>query len=122
MMNLCGFFKSSWKKDVSAKLETIISKLDEIINLIKQEGVTMTLELDALQQQVAENTSLEQSAIQLIEGIADQLEEVKDDPEEISALTASLKSTATALAAAIAANTPAPEPTPEPTPEPEPEG
>lgn len=121
-MNLCGFFKSSWKKDVSAKLETIISKLDEIINLIKQEGVTMTLELDALQQQVAENTSLEQSAIQLIEGIADQLEEVKDDPEEISALTASLKSTATALAAAIAANTPAPEPTPEPTPEPEPEG
>jgi hypothetical protein len=119
-MNLCSFFRSSWKKDVSAKLTMIIGKLDEIINNIHTEGVTMTVELDALQQQVSENTSLEQSAIQLIEGIADQLEAVKDDPEKISALTASLKGTATALAAAIAANTPV-EPTPEPSPEPEPE-
>ena len=122
-MNLWGICSSSWKKAVSVKLSQILGKLDEIINNMHQEEVAMTLELEELQKQVAENTSLEQSAIQLIEGIADQLEAAKDDPEKIAALTASLKGTATALAAAISANTPVePVPEPEPEPEPAPEG
>ena len=122
-MNLWGIFRSSWRKEVSVKLSQILGKLDEIINNMHQEEVVMTLELEELQKQVAENTNLEQSAIQLIEGIADQLEAAKDDPEKIAELTASLKGTATALAAAIAENTPIePVPEPEPEPEPAPEG
>jgi hypothetical protein len=68
-------------------------------------------ELDALTAQVTKNTDLEESAITLIQGLADQIANAADDPAEVAALSAKLKASAEALAAAITANTPAP-PTP----------
>lgn len=68
--------------------------------------------LDALTTQVSENTSLEQSAITMIQGLAQQIAQAADDPAEVAALSAHLKESADALAAAITANTPAAPPTP----------
>lgn len=69
-------------------------------------------ELDTLIAQVASTTDLERSAITLIQGIAQQLEDAKTDPAKIQELADTLKNSADALAAAIIAETPV-VPTPE---------
>lgn len=70
----------------------------------------MTKELDELQTQVEENTNVEQSAITLLEGLGQQIADLKDDPAALQALATKLKDNSAALAAAVAANTPAAEP------------
>ena len=66
----------------------------------------MSAELDALTAQVAQNTSIEGSAVTLIQGLASQIAAVAEDPAQVKALTSQLATSATALAAAITANTP----------------
>jgi len=65
--------------------------------------------LDDLKTEVARNTSLEQSAVALIQGIAQQLKDAlaANDPAALADLTNQLSASADALAAAITANTPA---------------
>jgi len=71
-------------------------------------------DLTALTAQVAQNTTVEQSAITLIQGLAAQLQAVATDPVAIAALASQLNASATALAAAITANTPSAPPSPAP--------
>jgi len=66
----------------------------------------MSAEFDALSAQVAENTSEEASAGQLIQNIAAQLAN-NPTPEQVKALAATLKTSGDALAALVVANTPA---------------
>jgi hypothetical protein len=63
--------------------------------------------LAALQAQVQQNTTVEASAVTLIQGLAAQITAAGTDPAALAALTTNLNTSATALAAAIAANTPA---------------
>ncbi len=63
--------------------------------------------IDDLTAQVAQNTTVEASAVTLIEGLAAQIAAAGTDPTKLAALTTSLNTSATALAAAITANTPA---------------
>ena len=65
----------------------------------------MSKELDALTLEVQENADVIDSAIVLIEGIAEQLEAIKDDPAKIQALADELNVTSDRLAAAVAAHT-----------------
>lgn len=90
-------FNYQWRRSVDAKL-------DAILKLLKEEAMT----LDELQTQVAANTSVESSAITLIQGIAAQLAAAGTDPVKIQALSDKLKASATSLATAITANTPTP--------------
>lgn len=64
-------------------------------------------ELDDLTAQVAANRTVIDSALALINGIADRIKAAGVDPAKLSALTADLKSEDDALAAAVTANTPA---------------
>ncbi len=64
-------------------------------------------ELDALSAQVAQNTTVEESAVTLINGLAAQIASLKNDPAALQALADSLNKSATDLSAAVAANTPA---------------
>jgi hypothetical protein len=66
----------------------------------------MSAEFDALTAQVAASTTVEASAVTLIQGIAAQLAG-NPSAAAVTALSAQLSSSATALAAAVAANTPA---------------
>lgn len=70
--------------------------------------------LDALKAQVAENSSVIESALALIQGIAGRLDEAlaDDDPDALQALVDELKAKDEALAAAVAANTVAAPPPP----------
>jgi len=78
--------------------------VEQLRNIIHQETRIMA-SLDALTAQVAESKAVEQSALLLIQGIADKLEEAGTDPEKLAALTAELKESSDALAAAVIANT-----------------
>jgi hypothetical protein len=86
------------------------SKLDRILELLekiyKREGIIMG-DLDAITAQVAQNESVEQSAITLINSLASQIAGLINDPVALAALVTSMNASATALAAAITANTPA---------------
>ncbi len=77
----------------------------------------MSKELDDLTKEVSENNDAVQSAITLINGLAQQIIDLKDDPAALEALATSLNTQTEALAAAVTANTPAapPPPAPEPT-------
>ena len=66
--------------------------------------------LDDLQAEVARNTSVEASAVTLIQGLAAQIAAAtaNNDTAALAKLTSDLSASADALAAAVTANTPAP--------------
>lgn len=87
------------------QLDRIERKLN---GLLKQEEAEMSA-LDDLRKQVQKNSDLEESAVTLIQGIAQQLKDAiaAGDPAALTTLAAQLDTSARDLAAAIAANTPA---------------
>ena len=94
-------------KEVVTSLDRILERLDEIIIVLQQGERIMSVELDALVAQVAQNTSVEASAVQLIQGLAAQIVAAQADPAKLADLTGKLQSSASALAQAITSNTPA---------------
>ena len=66
----------------------------------------MSAEFDALTAQVTTNTSVEGSAVTLLQNLSALLAN-NPTPAQVSALSVTLANSATALAAAITANTPA---------------
>jgi altronate dehydratase len=86
-----------------AKLDLILTSLTAVV---KQENI-MSNELDALTTQVAANTSVEESAVTLLNGLSAQITALKNDPVALQALATSLKTSGNDLANAITANTPA---------------
>jgi hypothetical protein len=94
----------------SRQLARIEQKLDLLIERINAMSVQISANLQALMTQVAQNTSVEASAVTLIQGLIAQINSAvgSGDDAALPALTASLSQSAVALAAAVAANTPAP--------------
>lgn len=92
---------------VEGKLDTIIARLDRLINKENE----MSAELDALKVAVAKNTSVIESALLLIQGfkaaLDAALEELKNsgNPAALKALSAELGAEDDKLAAAVAAGT-----------------
>ena len=68
----------------------------------------MSAALDALTAQVAQNASVEASAVQLISGLAAEIAAAvaNNDTAALQSLTTELQNSANALSAAITANTP----------------
>ena len=86
--------------------------INDKLDLIIQQGAKEMAILDDLTAQVAQNASVEGSAVQLIQNIAAQLAAAGTDPAKLQDLQNQLKTSSDALAAAVAANTPAPPPQP----------
>ncbi len=97
-------------------LSNINKKLDLIITLFQKE-VTMTADvqaaIDKLKADVAAGTTVQQSAVTLLQGLNAQLAALKNtttDPATALALgdlSTALEANTTALSAAVVANTPA---------------
>jgi hypothetical protein len=85
----------------------VLARLDVLIQKLGLMETKIMAELDDLTAQVAANTTVSQSALTLINGIAARITAAGTDPAKLAALTASLKSDDDALAAAVTANTPA---------------
>lgn len=64
-------------------------------------------DLTQLTADVAADTTVDQSAITLIQGLAAQLAAAGTDPVALAALSTQLETNAAAIAAAVTANTPA---------------
>jgi hypothetical protein len=102
-----------------ADYDAIVSQLMRIVThqqqtnvllsrLLNQEKNVMSA-LDDLTAQVTANTSAEQSAVTLIQGLAAQIAAAvnTEDSAALESLAQQLNTSATALAAAVTANTPA---------------
>lgn len=76
------------------------------LNQILQKINEMADKFDPLVAEVTEIGNVVDSTITLINNLATQLEDAKDDPVQIQALADSLKAKKGALAEAVAANTP----------------
>ena len=100
-------------------LRQLLAGQQAIKALIEKGFNTVSPELSTLKAQVDKNTSIEESAVTLIQGMAAQMQAAKEDPAAIQALADELNASASDLSAAIQANT-APPPAPAPTPEPAP--
>ena len=98
------FFGNSRRLDAILANQAII--LAEVRALTTQ-GTTIMSALDNLTAQVTSVASLEQSAVTMIQGLAQQIKGAANDPAAIQALADQLSASAAPLAAAIAANTPA---------------
>lgn len=85
-----------------------VGAIQRSLRVILNNQEKMMSQLDDLKAQVAANKSIAQSAVTLINGIADRITAAGTDPQALADLTASLKSDDDALAAAVQANTPAP--------------
>ena len=99
--------------EIHKKLDAMMRADVQILTLLKasaEKEKHMTQQLDDLTVAVEENTTLDGSIIQLVDGLAAQIAALKDDPAKLTALATSLRAKSAAIAAAIAANTPAVEP------------
>lgn len=120
---------------INRKLDLILAQQDLIfsqLRIMTLKGEQMAADLTELQAQVERNTTVVASAIDLLVGLAQQIEDLKADPVALQALADKIRNSTDALAAAVVANTPdaptppappepepvpvPPEPTPEPTP------
>lgn len=79
---------------------------DDLIKEMKK----MSAALDKLTAEVEETKTAVDSVLQLVEGLAQQIRDLKDDPAKLLQLADELDAKQAAIAAAVAANTPA-EPT-----------
>lgn len=96
--------------DVMASLSRIELRLNQhgsLLAALVTGDQIMSSQLDALTSQVAQVETVEQSAVTLIKGLADQLKAISNDPVAILALADRLHTSSDALAAAVTANTPA---------------
>jgi uncharacterized phage infection (PIP) family protein YhgE len=100
--------------DINMRLQDVQSRL----SVVQTQETKAMAALDDLTAQVAANTSLEQSAITLIQGLAKQIADAvsNNDSSALQALSSQLNSSAAALAAAVTANTPPVPPAPAPDP------
>lgn len=108
-----------FKQAVMRRLDAIEAKLDHLTMVLsKVEVTTMSVKsaLESLKQDVADQTSLQQSVVTLLNGLADQLRQAidGDDEKALEDLHTQMTTNAAAMAAAVAANTPAQTPAPAP--------
>jgi ABC-type uncharacterized transport system permease subunit len=107
---------------ILAKLDTILSNQERLLTM----GTTISTDLTALQAAVANDATIEASAITLLNGLSAQLatalaaaQAAGATPAQVQGfadLVTALGTNSTALAAAVTANTPAATPPATPTP------
>ncbi len=94
-------------------LVALLNRSHAKIDQLTKEIHTMALDLTALKDAVAANTSVDQSAITLINGLAAKIQELINasgntvDPAELQAIVDGITADNQTLASAVAANTPA---------------
>jgi hypothetical protein len=98
------YFHSASEGEVLNELTFIRSTLETLAS----QGAIMAGELQRLQTEVAEMAGVVDSAIVLINGLAQQIRDLATNPAALNAMADDLDAKAGALAAAVAANTPTP--------------
>jgi len=84
-----------------------IGQLHDSLQLLSSRIRSMSTQLETLAAAVAANSSVTQSAVQLLSGLAAQVAALKEDPAALQALADQVTASSQALAEAITTNTPA---------------
>jgi phage host-nuclease inhibitor protein Gam len=84
-----------------------LDRIEAVVNQLVTQGVAMSKEFDDLQAQVERNTEVDNSVVTLVNGLAAQIEALKNDPRKLQAFADQLRANNDNLASAVAANTPA---------------
>ena len=92
-------------RNIVRQLNEMEDRLNKKLDIIQGKEKIIMADLTELTAQVKNNTDVEQSAIVLIKGLADQIAAAGTDPVALKALQDQLKTSADALAAAIIAGT-----------------
>lgn len=87
--------------EIVQRLAAVESKLDTLLERI----ASMSAELDRLTTEVSETSGVIDSAIVLLNGLAQQIRDLRTDPVALAALADSLDAKQAELADAVAANT-----------------
>lgn len=98
----------SWRAQVSQLLSRLHTDNTVVMTLcaeLKQELSIMSKELDDLKAAVENNGTVVGSAVTAFQGIAQQMLDAKDNPDEIESLANELQAQSAALAAAVPTNT-----------------
>jgi chromosome segregation ATPase len=93
--------------EIIGRLGTVLSVVDGIRELLAEQRsafMAMQAAINELREEVAATRGDVQSAITLINGLADRLEQAADDPQEVRALVAELRAERQALGTAVAEN------------------
>lgn len=86
-------------------LSRVESLAEAAIHRIARLEISVMSKLQELDAQVQATTTIQASAVALIEGLVQRLEEAGTDPEKLAELTTELRSSTATLAAAVEANT-----------------
>jgi len=123
-MAIVNIYTKTSTKEIHRKLDALIiemavirkniSNVVTILQVSAEKEKHMGKELDELQAAVEENTTVDQSIMTLVDGLAAQIESLKNDPAKLAALAKSLRDSSALTVAKVLANTPQ-EPPPEPT-------
>ena len=97
---------------IRAQLNRIERKLDRLLIQFKEETEAMAIDLTALTAEVANNTAVDASIVQLVQNLAAQIAAIppSTDPATqaaLDALVTTLKANDSNIAAAVTKNTPA---------------
>jgi chromosome segregation ATPase len=85
-------------------IERSLARIEEHLGAVSESQEEVVADLSALRDEVAANTSATNSVVQLVNGLADQLEAAKDNPEEVAALAAEIRANTDTLVSAINEN------------------
>lgn len=91
---------------------TVLGHIHQELVALRQQGVSMSAELDRLTQEVAQTRTVVDSAIALLARLAQLIRDAASDPAKLAALADDLDAQQGALADAVTANTPADAPAP----------
>lgn len=107
---------------IEGRFSRLEAKLDVVLSLSRSqlsEAFLMSINLDALTAKVTQIETVDQSALTLLQALADEVRATPATQSAIDALATRIDQSAAALAAAVVANTPStPAPTPDPVPAP----
>lgn len=83
----------------------VTDEIIRVLHAIQREMKKMSAELDRLTAEVSQTGTVVDSAIALIQGLADQIRQLQTDPAALAKLADDLDAKTNALAAAVEANT-----------------
>lgn len=112
-----SFIRELWEGQQPTEIVDKLNKILVDLSTIIQKENIMSANLEALRTEVAANTAVAQSAVVLINGLADRIDAAAGDEAALATLTTELRAAQVSLATAVTENTPPPV-TPEPTPVP----
>ncbi len=88
------------------RIDRNLIALNRTFNRMEDSMTVLDDAIQSLETQVQANTDAETSAIQLLNNLADMIQQNATDPAKVNELAAKLKASAEALGAAVVANTP----------------